>query len=1330
METKKEDKSDPVADVVPQQQQVAPGNNKPASNQQSEEQVGNGEDYGGDTSGEEDDEKEDTIPTSRFAIDPLELGLDDNLSAGECRCSSVIVGGSIESYSPKIKYALVAYVLQDESKEEVQRLDLDGVLMVDSEGNDSIAAFKVKVSGLQLGGLTYMFDIWATYKSTSYSYSGQSNFDGERKQACSISTMILAPSPPVNFLCVGRSKTGIKLRWQKPICDGGSKVVEYRAQQMDESGEYRDVYLGVERSLHLSKLCPGKSYTFRVVARNERYGDGDWTTPLTVSTMASTPSAPGVPTLVQGTSYPKKIHVEWTVPLENHGSPIKCYSLELFQVAGSNLGNGKHTRQGSADFKIVYNGKENICLIERGIIPFSKYTLRVRAENGVGWSPYSSPIEVRTLGMPPEPPSIPVAVCNNNGTVSVHWRAPNIVNGGPLKLFSLEYAIWDKADNSYPFQVVYTGTEKNCELTCLEPGGQYRLRVLASNEYGWSDHGPVRLFSVKPTVPSPLGEPPRIESIVSKDLQLAWNPAGETSRDTGGSLILGYSVMMRVAPQKLSSPKPRRMTHNTPVVTNRLGLQVITENNWAKYQESDMIQGTQKVNVGDTFEYLYPEDECYYVVEVLETKGPKSKIQYIEYPDNILWTPNSLLRPRLDIGDLCRALCLSQDGCDSSMEDAVVTSRTKFGYWVKFPEFVLPLQEVSASDIQPKTQVGMMQNQKNQFLDKNSDTSGESNKLEEVEMFSGSTWKEVFSGNGCNYTVCGLTVGVEYQATVLPFSAVGKAPLDSSPVLDHIKVGNKKPDAPPAPKILKIQGYIVTISLEPPGKLYGCALQGYHLAIADCREETLTSHKIAVIEGNYKNFIPLKAETNTYSFDIGKGATTVAFRYRAFTVAGNSPWSISVGATSDASLPDIPRDIQFTPVKSGVDSQSVEIRWKAPEWNGGKSILDYSIEVLSKSKLRSNLSPKNSAGGTRKKSKSYLKVVPGSVTSYIVQDLPAGGNLSVRVRARNEIGEGEFSEAKQFKIDACVPGMISNGVIQTSKAQNYVKFKWAPPVFDGGEPVIGYETEIMRIHSNEVRGIDKLNFEPGKTGVIQFHPSETTRATLKGLESGCEYVVRVRGVNSVGNGVFSPWAVVTTESRSTETLAVPINLRPVSIDPLQFCWDTPKELIGVPGIDFWLEVSTASNIKKDKNDYSCVYRGTENSYTFTNTLPDTTYKARVRAISKTGSSPFSGVCGIRTVPLEESTLVTHDVGTSTISTGVVPITPTAQSRSKDNANMDAPKEQAAQPVKLVKASHALKLRKMKWYKRYPKLGAVTFALIVVLIAFLSGYFDSARSMER
>lgn len=207
------------------------------------------------------------------------------------------------------------------------------------------------------------------------------------------------PSTPENFRCAQTSCSALSFAWDIPSLDHGAEVTSYqlefapasRGQRAAEKTAWRSAYKGDAVSYTLTGLPPGAQYRARVRATNA-YGWGPWSDVLTAATEPDVPGTPDAPGASGRTG--TSVRLTWAPPLDNHGSPVTEYELQMAQggpdgqfntlVSGLDT-NWKHTCSGKVTQSKV-----------TGLKVGGEWSIRIRGigADGAGHGEWSSPVTV------------------------------------------------------------------------------------------------------------------------------------------------------------------------------------------------------------------------------------------------------------------------------------------------------------------------------------------------------------------------------------------------------------------------------------------------------------------------------------------------------------------------------------------------------------------------------------------------------------------------------------------------------------------------------------------------------------------------------------------------------------------------------------------------------------------------------------------------------------------------------------------------------------------------------------------------------------------------
>ncbi len=220
---------------------------------------------------------------------------------------------------------LVCERTQPEGQTGSQWEDADGVLHVVIGSNELVqeenGVYTVVLSGLANGAL---YTIQAT-ASNSYGESPMSAATGS-----TTGTPSTTPGAPRGLTAEPTSNTTVELNWKAPLNNGGSKVIDYTVEVLDQDDAVVKTIANISgTSSIVDGLQDGTPYTFKVYARNEKGIDHNQAARET----AITYDKPGAPTIVscetykEGTTY--TLEVRWRAPATSGGTAITGYKVWL-----------------------------------------------------------------------------------------------------------------------------------------------------------------------------------------------------------------------------------------------------------------------------------------------------------------------------------------------------------------------------------------------------------------------------------------------------------------------------------------------------------------------------------------------------------------------------------------------------------------------------------------------------------------------------------------------------------------------------------------------------------------------------------------------------------------------------------------------------------------------------------------------------------------------------------------------------------------------------------------------------------------------------------------
>ncbi|KAG8193109.1 hypothetical protein JTE90_013867 [Oedothorax gibbosus] len=253
----------------------------------------------------------------------------------------------------------------------------------------------------------------------------------------------------------------------------------------------------------------------------------------------------------------RSVKLSWSPPQYNGNSPVTHYTVQFKDEGGK-----WHNRMNN----ITVTGPESAGIV-MGLKPAKIYLFRVLAENRIGKSEPSKPIEAITQEEAPGAAPVKVrAHPTSSQSIKVSWKPPTTeLQHGVLKGYYVGYKVMGTPE-SFVYKTLEIGEsfKEECHVTSLRRNTKYSVVVQAFNSKGAgppSDEVVVETLENDP----PLTPPLTIMDRTSTSLHLAWD-----SNYDKGNPVSGYFL------------------HHKP--------------EQGEWQESHMA--------GDQSSYLFPNLEC------------------------------------------------------------------------------------------------------------------------------------------------------------------------------------------------------------------------------------------------------------------------------------------------------------------------------------------------------------------------------------------------------------------------------------------------------------------------------------------------------------------------------------------------------------------------------------------------------------------------------------------------------------------------------------------------------------------------------------------------
>ena len=227
----------------------------------------------------------------------------------------------------------------------------------------------------------------------------------------------------------------------------------------------------------------------------------------------------------------------------------------------------------------------------------------------------------------------------------------------------------------------------------------------------------------------------------------------------------------------------------------------------------------------------------------------------------------------------------------------------------------------------------------------------------------------------------------------------------------------------------------------------------------------------------------------------------------------------------------------------------------------------------------------------------------GTATSYRIQDIPGDTIYRLMVRAHNDGGDSPWS--RHVEIERVLFPSMPTGVSVAADDQN-ITLTWSEP---GTGRVAGYHVSYGAASSEERQTVSR---RAGETAFIHTDSAE-----------GAPYQYRVRAHNQAGNG---PWSEPVQATRLLAPTAPSGATAAASAGSILVSWTPPDgSIVAAYEIEYGVSGSTVRE--------TASVTGAETLFIHTNSLGDTEYQYRVRAVNAAGASGWTGpATAMRIVP--------------------------------------------------------------------------------------------------
>ncbi len=1004
-----------------------------------------------------------------------------------------------------------------------------------------------------------------------------------------------APSAPT----LTHGDASLTVEWTAPS-DNGAAITGYRVRRCDDSLDCSansnnwsptDV-TGTGTSTTLSGLTNGTTYQVQVRATNS-VGNGQFSSSAK-EYPSKVPGTPAAPSLTFGS---QTLNVSWSAPSSNGGSAITGYKVGRCSTGCDTASNWTVTTLTGTGTTTTLSGLTN----------GTTYQVRVAATNRSGDSAWST----STTESPAYKPARPAAptVTRGNESITVTWTEP-ADGGADISDYNVNYREQNKSASNHPF----TGSGTTTTITGLTNGKRYQATVQAVNKAGQSDWSPWSALATPANKPSAPSAPTLTHGVAS--LSVSWSAPANN-----GEAISDYDVQYRACTKSAdltcaSNPTWGNWTDHSHTGTATTAT-IASLTDGTAYQVQ--VRATNAVGAGAWSTSAKEQPSTVPGAPGAPTLG----VWHASL--NVSWSaPSSNGGSAISDYDVqyraCTATPLtcttsptwgswtewnaSNTGTTTTASITGLTNGTAYqvqvraanrsgdGAWstsasaAPAPQkpaapgratLTVKNQGLSVSWTEPATNGSAITDYDVQYR--------ACTKSADLTCASSPTWGswtdrtgETAADTATTVELTGLTNGTAYQVQVRAANAQGES--DWSPLAKATAATT--PSAPGQPTVTT-GAQQLAVSWTAPSSDGGEAITGYKVRY--CDQSTACD-----ADDKWTTETLTGTDTTTDLTGLTNG-TTYRVQVAATNSVGDSAWS-----TYRTGIPkDKPAQPNAPTLVSG--SSSLWAKWDAPA-NNGSSITGYKVRYCG-----GDTADCGSDDSTDWKEKST------SGTSTTISSLTNGTQYQVKVRARNAIGDSDWS----YETYGTPGAPAAPSTPSLTEGDSQLTVTWSAPN-NRGDTIIAYGVEYCNSTDNTCTTAGDWN---------DSSPYDTsTTTTVSGLTNGKTYKVRVRAQNSRGWGGWSSTASATPATVPDAPDTPTLTAKDRSLD---VSWTAPTQTGGSALTGYSVRYCDNSTGCDATNEWTVrtISSASTTTYTISSLTNGKTYQVEVAAKNRKGLSSWS-----------------------------------------------------------------------------------------------------------
>ena len=1046
-----------------------------------------------------------------------------------------------------------------------------------------------------------------------------------------------APAAPT--LTVKNKSLGVS--WTAPA-NNGAAISDYDVRQRitdtnqtqpgNQPGTWKNhTHNGTATTTTISSLYNGYNFDVQVRATNSK-GTSGWSASATAAPAPQPPDAPTGPTVA---ARHQGLAVSWSAPSIN-GSAINGYNVQ-YRIKDTN-GTTPGDQPGSWTSH-THTGTTTAATIT-GLTNGTDYQVQVRATSTAGTGSWSPSGEGTPAIQAPDAPATPTLTAKNQ-SIEVSWTAPT-ANGATIADYDVQYqacTATPKTCTTNPTWGSWTDrtgettsdTATKVTATGLTNGTAYQVQVRAANSVGESEWS----ASATATPSTTPGVPTVTLSGIAgspTSTRVSWSLS-----DDGGSPITSYGIDYRCNPGAGWATSPsnnnREWTVLPPATSRDSSLaECSSKLSTTEYQFRVRARNTNGAGSWSQVKATSKPVAIAASAVTAAVSGSNVVLTWSAPADGGLAITDYKVRHRVkdtngttpgnqpgtwtrlsgsDDPGTATTATISGWTFGTEYQVEVQTTNSMGGTWSATkdvthawppaaptaPTLTTDNASLAASWSAPTTNGSAITGYGVQYRvkDTNSTTEGDQ---------PGSWQAYTHTGTTTTTTITGLTNDTAYEVQIRAKSAAGDSAWSPS---GEGTPAAKVPDTPAAPTVrgnVPNNNHGITISWVAPAA-NGSAITSYKTRYCLNNTEDCDTNSVGYFNWTVTNH----QSASTSAIVTSKFAISAILKVQvqACNGVGCSGWSSSAVGKAGPNVPLPPAAPTLT-----AGNTTLGVSWTAPSDNGGRGISGYNVQYCDTDAVGAN------CGVTDNGWSNWTFSSTGDTTSTTITGLTNTHTYRVRVLAKNSIGSGGWSVPTSEKV-GLAPAAPAAPTLTTGNAR--LSVSWTAPA-NNGAALSGFSVQYCDTSAANAScgnsGTSWQDFTFSSTGA-------TTSTTVTGLTNGNAYKVRVRAVNAVGSGDWSP-----TASKKAGLPAVPAAPTATSGNAsVAVTWTAPADNgtalsgFGVQYCDTSAANASCGDSGTSWQTWTFSSTGATTSTTVTGLTNGHTYKVRVRAANTHGSGEWS-----------------------------------------------------------------------------------------------------------